>query len=84
MAVSHPPPDHLVDLVAERFPRSTSRPGLNRSTGSGRARRACSDSDLIGRPHNVAKHAGALQQAGIVGSSTRAFCSWWKKGLGDA
>jgi DNA-binding transcriptional ArsR family regulator len=68
LAVSHPLPDHLVDLVAERF-RALSEPTRIKLVDRLREGEASvlELSDLIGTsPQNVSKHLGVLQQAGIV------------------
>ena len=68
MAVSHPLPDDLVELIAERF-RALSEPTrIKLLDRSARARRRVLDlTDAIGTTQqNVSKHLGVLQRAGIV------------------
>ena len=68
MAVSHPLPDHLVDLVAERF-RALSEPTRIKLLDRLREREATvlELTELIGTTQqNVSKHLGVLQRSGIV------------------
>jgi DNA-binding transcriptional ArsR family regulator len=68
LAVSHPLPDHRVDLVAERF-RALSEPTRIKLLDRLREGEASvlELTDAIGTtPENVSKHLGVLQQAGIV------------------
>ena len=68
MTLSHPLPDHLVELIAERF-RALSEPTRIKLLDRLREGEAnvLELSELIGTtPQNVSKHLGALQRAGIV------------------
>jgi DNA-binding transcriptional ArsR family regulator len=70
MAVTHPLPDDLVDLVAERF-RALSEPTRIKLLDRLREREATvlELSELIGTTQqNVSKHLGVLQRSGIVAS----------------
>jgi DNA-binding transcriptional ArsR family regulator len=68
MAVSHPLPDELVDLIAERF-RALSEPTRIKLLDRLRDGEATvlELTDLIGTTQqNVSKHLGVLQRSGIV------------------
>ena len=68
MAVSHPLPDDLVDLIAERF-RALSEPTRIKLLDRLRDGEATvlELTDLIGTTQqNVSKHLGVLQRSGIV------------------
>ena len=68
MAVSHPLPDDLVELIAERF-RALSEPTRIKLLDRLREGEATvlELTELIGTtPQNVSKHLGVLQRAGIV------------------
>src|SRR5207253_3536600 len=68
MAVSHPLPDDLVDLIAERF-RALGEPTRIKLLDRLREREATvlELTELIGTTQqNVSKHLGVLQRSGIV------------------
>jgi ArsR family transcriptional regulator len=68
MAVSHPLPDDLVELIAERF-QALSEPTRIKVLDRLREGEATvlELTELIGTtPQNVSKHLGVLQRAGIV------------------
>jgi len=68
MAISHPLPDDLVELIAERF-RALSEPTRIKLLDRLRASEATvlELTELIGTTQqNVSKHLGVLQRAGIV------------------
>lgn len=68
MAVSHPLPDDLVELIAERF-RALSEPTRIKLLDHLGEREATvlELTALIGTtPQNVSKHLGVLQRSGIV------------------
>jgi DNA-binding transcriptional ArsR family regulator len=68
MAVSHPLPDDLVELIAERF-RALSEPTRIKLLDHLREGEATvlELTEVIGTtPQNVSKHLGVLQRAGIV------------------
>jgi DNA-binding transcriptional ArsR family regulator len=68
MAVSHPLPDHLVELIAERF-RALGEPTRIKLLDRLREGEASvlELTELIGTTQqNVSKHLGVLQRAGIV------------------
>ena len=68
MAVSHPLPDDLVELIAERF-RAVSEPTRIKLLDRLREREATvlELTELVGTTQqNVSKHLGVLQRSGIV------------------
>jgi DNA-binding transcriptional ArsR family regulator len=68
MAVSHPLPDDLVELIAERF-RALSEPTRIKLLDRLREREATvlELTELVGTTQqNVSKHLGVLQRSGIV------------------
>jgi DNA-binding transcriptional ArsR family regulator len=80
MAVSHPLPDDLVELIAERF-RALSEPTRIKLLDHLREGEATvlELTELIGTtPQNVSKHLGVLQRAGIVARRKQGnFAYYW-------
>ena len=80
MAATHPLPDDLVELIAERF-RALSEPTRIKLLDQLREREASvlELSGLIGTtPQNVSKHLGVLQRSGIVARRKQGnFAYYW-------
>jgi DNA-binding transcriptional ArsR family regulator len=80
MAVSHPLPDDLVELIAERF-RALSEPTRIKLLDRLRGREATvlELTELVGTtPQNVSKHLGVLQRSGIVARRKQANFAYYR------
>jgi DNA-binding transcriptional ArsR family regulator len=80
MAVSHPLPDDLVELIAERF-RALSEPTRIKLLDRLREGEATvlELTELIGTTQqNVSKHLGVLQRSGIIARRKQGYFAYYR------